>query len=543
MLVSRIELENFLSHFQSEIDLPLKGLVVVTGANGSGKSSLIEAVAVACWGKTLRGDSPWPMSMGQKEGAVTIATESLHVTRSRKGTKKSLVFYVDDVSETYETTTKAQTALESSIGSFDLWRRTHVFSSSDASSFTMATDSERKKLLEGLLGVAWFDKAYQLARADLSRAKHRCAETTARIEATEGYIKKTQLTLEQLQLLDVEELDLASLTARLERFNGWRTTAQLDRAAYEADLREASNAGAVHKQEIQRAQEHYATFRSGKCPTCAQAIAPEKLERLKLRLATAQDKLHDAQKRAVSKVQSLTNAIIDLSEEVESLAHQCSSIQSTINADKAGRHKAKQVADMHAHTQQCLDDEQAKLTSLLAQQDEALLDLHELEACVAVFGLKGVRAQILGGALGGIESLANNWLRRFTQKDLSLRLRSYTEKKAGGTNDSISLQIEGPGAVSYRGMSGGERRRVDIAVLLALTEVASAAHGASKGTLWMDEVFDALDDYGRKVVVEVLAEMSQDRPIVVITHSDLSESLQAVATLQLRVEAGKVIRC
>ena len=58
MNVHEIRLTGFMSHDDTAVALPDRGLVVLTGDNGAGKSSLIEAVAVALWGKTLRGTDP-----------------------------------------------------------------------------------------------------------------------------------------------------------------------------------------------------------------------------------------------------------------------------------------------------------------------------------------------------------------------------------------------------------------------------------------------------------------------------------------------------
>jgi exonuclease SbcC len=56
--VKKIYMRAFMSHESTTVDLPPRGVVVVSGPNGAGKSSLVEAVSVALWGKSLRGSSP-----------------------------------------------------------------------------------------------------------------------------------------------------------------------------------------------------------------------------------------------------------------------------------------------------------------------------------------------------------------------------------------------------------------------------------------------------------------------------------------------------
>jgi recombinational DNA repair ATPase RecF len=62
-----------------DLEFPDRGLVLVTGPNGHGKSSLIESVAFGCWGETLRGRSPWVDGLA---GELTVETDLSSVERS-----------------------------------------------------------------------------------------------------------------------------------------------------------------------------------------------------------------------------------------------------------------------------------------------------------------------------------------------------------------------------------------------------------------------------------------------------------------------------
>ena len=106
--------------------------------------------------------------------------------------------------------------------------------------------------------------------------------------------------------------------------------------------------------------------------------------------------------------------------------------------------------------------------------------------------------------------------------------------------DAISLDVEGAGGgYGYRAASGGERRRLDIALLLALSDVAGVVADAAPGTLWVDEAFDSLDSRGVAVVVEALTALAESRCVVVITHSE--ELAQAIPAVQrMRVSLGRV---
>jgi energy-coupling factor transporter ATP-binding protein EcfA2 len=83
-------------------------------------------------------------------------------------------------------------------------------------------------------------------------------------------------------------------------------------------------------------------------------------------------------------------------------------------------------------------------------------------------------------------------------------------------DDKLKIQITGwGGEQGYRALSSGQRRRVDVAVLLGLARIAG---GAAGGLLVIDECFDGLDAEGAERVALLLGEEGQVRPVLVMSH-------------------------
>jgi DNA repair exonuclease SbcCD ATPase subunit len=204
----------------------------------------------------------------------------------------------------------------------------------------------------------------------------------------------------------------------------------------------------------------------------------------------------------------------------------------------AAQATAKQRAKIKAQSSEAergLEDATVELAGALSAVRDSALEVTELTVCSQVLGLRGVRANVLGRALVGIEAAANAWLSKLAGGNLHLNLLSSVERKSGGSQDVIGLEVQGAGGGNgYRGASAGERRRIDVALLLALGEVAAGASGRSPGTLFADECFDALDSEGVSAAVTALSELAATRAVVVITHNEeLAEALPAVQRIRL----------
>lgn len=556
MIVRKVSMAGFGSYSSEavSVDLPDRGLVVVTGANGAGKSSIVEAVATAMWGKSLRGTALW----GEAEvGAVTVDSDLVSARRwhSAKG-RTSLAWELVDPAELsiarlrgsetgdaeHENTTKAQARLEAVVGDFDVWRRTSVLSSADAAHFALATDSERKWLLEQVLGLDRFEQAHAACRNDLKAALTRRAGLERDVEVARASLdgaRQNSERAEEALKASPEPEDEGDLRTRQDRL----AAAARDNAAILRDVRDRQ--GTLTREEaeatvdVRQAKAEVARFQSGNCPSCGQGtrhlhVAAER------ELATVEQRARAALSAVEAAKASLRAELHELEEERDQLAQALADARAAL----AGH---QQAADLHRAAVGAADAAMRRLEDWTEKNGTAASALRqhadesaELEMCEQVLGMRGVRATMLDRALGAIQQQANAWLRRLAFPG-SIRLSSVTELKTGKVVDAISLEVEGTGGGKYRGSSGGERRRIDVALLLGLAEVASAARGGIRGTLFADELFDALDKEGIAAASQALADLSRDRPVVVVTHnSELAEQLPAA--LRLHVEAGSVVR-
>ena len=539
--IKKIALTDFATHKNTEVGLPAKGLVALIGPNGSGKSTLLEAVATALWGESLRGEAGWRQGT---PGAVSVITDQLTSTRrrSKAGSAKLEWDAFHLPGTTYENTTKAQAALETLIGSYDVWRRTCVLSSLDSAAFSLARDSDRKRLLEEFLGLDMFDTALEACRQDRKEAQAKAQKQDAALKELSLRVSFVQSQLEQYRkdqatiLSETGGKDADTLKAEGQKIAALHKAAMSDAKAAADRVRELERTGIEEEAKARAEEARLSRMGADTCPTCGQDVKHTKASMAShIQEAKAKAK---AQKAAI--VDDLAAARADASDleaEAKALEDKLNTLRADYRIAEAQTVSRKNVAEKVSKAEADLADLQAKVDKATAENSQGTDDAQYLEAVEYVLGLRGVRAQVLDKALGALEQQANAWLSRMPTEagPLVISLTGSTTQKSGSVVDAIALKV---GGRPYASCSGGERRRVDVAILLALRELAVASSGRD-GSLFCDEVFDALDTQGQADVSEALREMAEERLVLVITHSpELVSSMRPDLTLEVSLVDG-----
>tara|TARA_Y100001972_G_C7619247_1_gene310524 strand:+ start:83 stop:616 length:534 start_codon:yes stop_codon:yes gene_type:complete len=150
------------------------------------------------------------------------------------------------------------------------------------------------------------------------------------------------------------------------------------------------------------------------------------------------------------------------------------------------------------------------------------------------FGKDGIQALIIENALGAIEKFANDMLDHM-QTRFVIELKTQKQTKSGEDKESLDILIyDGSGMRPFESYSGGERTLINLAIRLALSKAISALHGVSMQSLFMDEVFGALDEVNREEVVKVLSFLSRSfSQVLVVSHTDQVKDV---------IDSGIVIR-
>lgn len=317
------------------------------------------------------------------------------------------------------------------------------------------------------------------------------------------------------------------------------------------------------------------------CPTCGQPMTAESIEPAKKEY----DEQIQAQQEEIEKYQGKTeraNAdILSAQQKIQECKAEIQELQSTVDEFEALISRSKKLIDEKAEcekavqksqeqfykaeasvkvqkndikqSQQMLEKAQkdilelskdnpyeAIITKYKSEQDSCKAEIVEFENSVKdkldekdclvfwqqAYSNQGIKSYILDDITPFLNRRVNKYLDKLTSGHIEVKFTTQTTLKSGETREKFSIEISNQdGGQEYSANSGGERKRIDLAINLALQDlVASRSNKRINIAIW-DEVFDALDEVGIEKVIELLQELSEEKStILVVSHNQHLQS-------------------
>jgi len=149
-------------------------------------------------------------------------------------------------------------------------------------------------------------------------------------------------------------------------------------------------------------------------------------------------------------------------------------------------------------------------------------DIQYLEFWKKGFSRQGIRSFMLDKVIPFLNEQVNKYLHILTDGGIQVEFNAVKRLASGEFRENFHVAVtNSKAAQTYEGNSGGEKRRIDLAVSLAINDLIAGRSGKRFNILLLDEVFENIDETGTYYVVKVLEELARNRSSVfVITHQD-----------------------
>lgn len=141
--------------------------------------------------------------------------------------------------------------------------------------------------------------------------------------------------------------------------------------------------------------------------------------------------------------------------------------------------------------------------------------------CVKIFSFKGIRAYLLSKDLEQINAYLHEYSSRYFS-DQIIKLEPKKSEDGSISRIDINSIVLSSGKVRTEGqLSGGEKRRVDVMVQIALRKLMEAVSGLTVNILVIDEIFHNLDKPAIQATLDIFQDTSTtDTCCYVISHTN-----------------------
>ncbi len=543
IIFKTIKWKNLLStgNYWTEIKLDQTQNTLIVGENGSGKSTMLDALCFVLFGKAFRNINKPNLlnSINQKDCVVEvefdIGSKTYKVIRGIKPNKFEIyqngeLLNQDAASRDY------QEVLEKNILKLNYKSFTQIVILGSASfvPFMQLSASDRRAIIEDLLDIQIFSTMNNIVKDRVTNNKDLMNVKKHEIEMQQKVLELKQEHIQKLKANNDEKIKeyedeiqvnvqtVSSLlenvrvsTAETESLNGL----VVDKIETEKKIKQITKLESQIESNLSKFRRDINFFQEhDDCPTCRQAIAESfkttelqslenKVKESETGLTKLTEKLEEEQKKL--------NEIAEIQKKIHTLQVSIATDNTTITQiNKNTTRLQKQIDDLK-NTKTVTEKEQSEVDKISSDLKQLRADLKSLleeqtyyETASSLLKDTGIKTKIVKQYLPVINKLVNKYLSSldfFVNFNLD---ESFKETIKSRHRDEFS----------YNNFSEGEKQRIDMALMLTWRAVAKLKNSTNTNLLILDEVFDSsLDNNGTEYLMNIL-HMLEDVNLFVISH-------------------------
>ena len=499
MKIKKLQVKNFLSIQKASIDFTeFEGLTVIKGknldtggSNGAGKSAIVEAIYFALTGKTLRKSTEASLVNTQAKKGLEVAVQiekadgtHISVYRSKKPTKMQVLVDGNDVTAGHRDGSQAR--LDELIGApHKVLAASMFFGQSNDLNFLDASPTVKRDIVRNFLNL---EELFSLR------------------DSIRDFKSKYNFDIRECDTLITEAVkDTESIQSKIDKANPSNSiTVEGAEAAWEVYYKLFNEYNSIDQsvKELKlRIEFDKRRVDNPTCPTCKQPMS----------------------------VASVIKDLGDLSEKLSFKEKELSKLTMPIPPS----HSLEYVRACNQNVEMLQDLKTEKLTRIEETQkwkSKCQLDYEVMRFWEKALSEKGVIKYVIRNILSYFNERINYYLSYLTDHTFSLE---FDEE----LSEIITI---GDTITPYISLSGGERRKINLAVMMALKDLLLLSDSDHPDLLFFDEVAENIDEQGIQGLYNLLLELKKTRQIFIITHNKHLKTLLG-SSKRLTVEKKKGI--
>lgn len=569
ILFHSVRWKNLLStgNAYTEIKLDRSPSTLIVGKNGGGKSTMMDAISFALYGKPFR-----KVNKGQLVNSVnnrdcvteiefSVGSDSYKVVRGIK--PNILEIYKNGVLTNQDSATRDyQEHLEKNVLKMNhrSFSQVVILGSSTYVPFMQLSAVQRREVIEDLLDIQIFSQMNVFLRERVSTNKNDVQESKYKLD-----LISEKLTLQRKYLSNLgsdrnkkikeSKEEVETLKLQVQGLNEERAILEEKKV----ELVESIKGEADFKKELTRAERTEISLNDKRstllseinelesmhsCPTCKQDISVESRKHnieLKTESVAVVDGELEVIRADIQALRSQLASIAEVKKEIEKNNQAQGQIVQTINIHKLN---ARRLFEYVKESQNESDNEaeiQQEIEELLSQQQiaeasrEAFINEQAvLNAASAVLKDGGIKTKIIKQYIPIMNKLINKYLASmdfFVQFELDEQF-----------NETIKSRFRDE--FGYNSFSEGEKQKIDLALMFTWRAIAKMRNSASTNLLILDEVFDSsLDNNSVDYLLEILKQSTDGSNTFVISHRGdaLFDKFRSLITFEKQGNFSKMV--
>ena len=547
IVFEKVRWKNFLStgNVFSEIDLQRSRTNLIVGHNGSGKSTILDALTFSLFGKPFRKISKSMLvnSVNEKDTMVeiefSIGKNSYQVIRGIKPNK----FMVYCNGQPWDEDAKAvdqQKNLEQNVlkMNFKSFTQIVVLGSSTFVPFMRLPGQQRREIIEDILDIQVFSVMN-------NRLKDKIRENNEEIKDLDYqlHLLEEKIELQKQYMLELKKKTDAEIDKKKEKIKEYQ---QEEESSLEnirdltdqvtnlsTEMEEYSKSSSKLKklntfliklnQKLQTCKKEHEFFEDNHvCPTCTQDLSDEfradkieegktKLDEMNVGYEELQTAIKDEEKRN-EKFLELTQEVNTKNTTITNINYQLMSIRSNIDEI------SKEIKELEGST----PDKKAefvKLEGLIEDKKTtkkncavSKKDRDVLQVATTLLKDSGIKTRIIKTYLPTMNKLINQFLQSM----------DFYVNFTLNENFEETIKSRYRDVFSYESFSEGEKARIDISLLLTWRSIAKLKNSVDTNLLILDEIFDgSLDQSGTSDLGWILRNFDDNTNVFVISHKTI----------------------
>ena len=537
---------NFLStgNTFTEFNLNEAKTNLIVGANGAGKSTILDALTFSLFGKPFRKINK-PMLVNSVNGSDLVTEIEFQSGKNEykiiRGIKPGIfeVWQNNILLDQSSSTLDYQNYLENNIlkMNYKSFTQIVVLGSSTFVPFMRLPLASRREIIEDILDIQIFSIMNINLKEKLKFSNDDIKDRDYQIDLLEEKVTMQKNFIVNLDLQNQNDIQEKNnkvihftkiekeVADKFEQLNQDRETISEEMKQFStatAKLKKLGNLrGKIQQKFSAHKKEHQFFTENTTCPTCTQDIN-EELRDTKVseiinsikELTQGMEEMEEAIKLEEERESNFT----ELSQKWSSLFNEMQIHQFQISSYQSQIQDLQQEISQLQNNNANRNEEDSKLQVLekaLVVSKQQMIAVKEERDCLVAAGqlLKdnGIKTRIIKRYLPVMNKLINDYLQNMDFYVNFMLNENFEETIKSRYRDSFS----------YESFSEGEKARIDIALLLTWRAIAKLKNSVDTNLLILDEIFDgSLDQSGTSELGWILKNFDDNTNVFVISHKE-----------------------